>query len=110
MPVRPLPSTPEGDEVRRRIIQRLHEVGGPKNCPVCGTNDWLLGSYVNLRVDEQPSQVIVSPFAPRPLPSSVYSEIAMFCNRCGNTVLLNLKLLGFGEEEWKSMRIPEQGG
>ena len=69
-------------------------------------NDWLLGSYVNLRADEQPSQVFVSPFAPRSLPA-IYSEIAMFCNKCGNTVLLNLKLLGFGEEEWKSMGLPE---
>ena len=74
-----------------RIIQRLQEKGAPRPCDNCGTQSWsLVDGFIFLSVqDELPGLVLGGRGAP---------SAAVTCNNCGNTRLINLVKLGFGEE------------
>lgn len=88
--------------VQDRIIQALSERGGANpQCPICRKKSWMVGNFVPL------------PVSPTPLPAggviiypNSYPCVALICRVCGNTQLINLYLLGFTEEDQRTMGYP----
>lgn len=100
VPIRPVQSSPPAKAIRERIIARLNERGGPRDCSVCGVNDWILGSYTTTPSAAEPNRLAIG------ANEKVYAGVAMLCVNCGHTVVLNLRLLGFSSDEWASMTLP----
>jgi len=77
-------------EAFRRIIDAFSAKLGEKplgDCPICGTKSWQLqDQFAVFSVSERPDQVTLGG---RVLPSLV-----IICSNCGNTMFLNLKILG----------------
>ena len=77
-------SEEETKRVLAVIQQRVPEVA---RCPVCGQHDWTLADgLVRLTLQEERGVVVVGG---RNMPC-----VALICKRCGNTLLLNVIVLG----------------
>jgi hypothetical protein len=81
------------EEVGQRIITALRE-RLPEHklspCGICGTNAWSIhNGYVRLSIQKDLIGV--------QLGGSAFPLIALICTNCGNTHLLNLKVLGLEE-------------
>lgn len=78
-----LPTTDLIERVKAHIDARWKRQG----CMLCGENDWTLADgYTRLELSEFGGPAVIGQ---RAVPC-----VAMVCNNCGNTVLLNLKILG----------------
>jgi hypothetical protein len=88
---------PSNEEIVQRVIQKLTEkTGGMHPCPVCGHAAWTVGNqYVVISLSPQPTEIHMG--------GPVYPTIAIICSNCGNTHLINMLILGFSQEELKSM-------
>ena len=74
------------EETRREILSTLHERIKIPACPLCGTNTWTLADgFVALPLQEGFSAT----FAVGVLPC-----VALVCNHCGNTYLINVLNIG----------------
>jgi len=61
-------------------------------CPICGTNGWQAGDFVvNLQEQARTTGSLVV------AGGRFYPTIPIICNTCGNTVLLNVHILGIAE-------------
>ena len=75
------------EETRREILSTLHERIKIPACPLCGTNTWTLADgFIALPLQEGFSAFEVGGPA---LPC-----VALVCNNCGNTYLINLLNIG----------------
>ena len=86
-------------DLRNRIIKALADKSGRQefHCPICLRNNWILGDFVNLVVTNSPTVVNLS--------GKVFPLVPLICSVCGNTQLLNLKMLGFTDEELKALKL-----
>jgi hypothetical protein len=75
-----------------RITERLQALGrGPAPvCPICGTSNWTVADGIATTQLTYGS----SPFVP---PANQISSLVIICQQCGNTIFLNLLVLGLGE-------------
>ena len=64
-------------------------------CEICGGTQWTTSDFINLSVKPEisPSVIIGGPALPL---------VGLTCNRCGNTKLLNLIVLGVLKQETKT--------
>ena len=88
-------------DTQKQISQAVNErAGSLRACTVCGHTSWTIADAVVTLAGQAPLGTInVGPFRPadRLLPS-----VALVCDNCGKTHLLNLLVLGLGhllEEE-----------
>ncbi len=59
-------------------------------CPVCRNPNWILGDGVTtLVLQDKPGVIVIG--------GPVLPCVSIVCTKCGNTQLLNLILLGFGD-------------
>lgn len=90
----------ETDKVMPRIIAALKAKTGERQFPcfLCGREYWSIqAGYLVLPLSESPQQTVV---AGPSLPCAV-----LICKHCGQTVLLNLRLLGFKEADMAALDL-----
>jgi hypothetical protein len=73
-----------------QVIAALTAKGAPKACSLCLTNSWTLadGIYFLVSQDDFPNVNLTGKGMPC---------CALLCNHCGNSHLINLVQLGFGD-------------
>ena len=89
------------DEQIRAITTAISRQAGPIGpCPVCGHHEWALNSAGLVYISIQPVQ---APSESEPFPTSTLlfggpqlANVALICQHCGNTQLLNVFRLGVG--------------
>lgn len=79
---------------RAKIASILKERGAPKSCECCGKDEWSLGDHLVTpqglaRAADHLRMALGDPF---------YPSVLLICTNCGNTKLMNLSILGVGEE------------
>ena len=94
---------PTRTDIDKLILDRLIQVGGGNpRCPVCKSDHFTTGAFVPL------------PTAPNPLGmpwgvmtgQQVIPCISVTCQTCGNTLLVNLLVLGFDEATIRGWGYP----
>jgi hypothetical protein len=92
-------SEEETKRVLAAIQQRVPEVA---SCPVCGQRDWTLADgLVRLTLQEKRGVVVLGG---RNMPC-----VALTCKRCGNTLLLNVIVLGLRDLATEKGEPEEKG-
>lgn len=83
---------PNAPEISARIIQAINEKAArPLSCSWCGTNKFTLtDGYVSLVIQDFGATLLQ-------LGGQALPAVALTCQQCGNTVLLNLITLGLGD-------------
>jgi hypothetical protein len=82
--------TPEqSQEILQKINQKL---GGPPTCPMCHHNVWQLSDGIVLLTLQSPASGGIQ-LGGKSLPG-----VPLICSTCGNTVLLNVFMLGVAEK------------
>lgn len=99
------PPEQKNQQVRDRIIQALEAkiLGGggePQACTICGNRTWGIGSFAPMTSALMPTQVRLG--------GQVYPFITIFCSNCGNTQLVNLLILGFSDEDLKTLVFADE--
>lgn len=84
---------------RDEVGHRLAAKGGPRNCPICNRRDWVVGELLTQNSSHAPLQA--GPFGAPTVPL-----ISVWCQNCGNTMLINLFALDFSEEELSRLSFP----
>lgn len=80
------PFTPE---IANQIIAELNDRGAARNCPLCNSYDWVIATgYTRLYFYGQPG---LAHLFGQQMPL-----VALTCNVCGNTHLINLLTIGLG--------------
>jgi hypothetical protein len=69
------------DSLRSRISDHLKRTWKGAACQLCGSSVWELHGYVTLLLSDSPAAATGDTGLP---------TVAMVCQRCGNTVLMNL--------------------
>ena len=87
------------EEIWKEIVARIDQRGTTQQCAVCGVRDWQIGYYVPLGASNSPSNQVLG--------GRVYPFVTIFCKNCGNTHFLNLLTLGFTEQDWQRLTLPE---
>jgi len=81
------------EEVGQKIVAALRQRLPNQKlspCAICGTNAWFINKgYVRLSIQEDLLGAVLG--------GKAFPMIALICTNCGNTHLLNLKVLGLGE-------------
>lgn len=79
---------------RTRIATALDQRGAPKDCECCGKRKWSLGDHIvtTLGLARHSTHFRNAPADP------LYPSVLLMCDNCGNTKLINLAILGLGEE------------
>jgi len=92
---------PSNEEIVRSVIDAFESklAVRPLRCPLCQATDWYLPSnYTSMAVGKNPNEIKIGgpyfPLAP------------LVCKNCGNTHLLNLKVLGF--EDTSTLALKEE--
>jgi hypothetical protein len=82
---------PSKDEVVKKISAALNErTGGQKPCNVCNQTKWVVvEQYVVMPVVNDPTAIVLG--------GNVMSLTPVVCSNCGNTHLINLRVLGFSD-------------
>lgn len=79
---------------RQSIATRLDEKGAPQTCECCGKRQWALGDHI-----VSPQSLARHPTHLRQAPADpFFPSVLLLCQNCGNSKLLNLLILGFGDE------------
>lgn len=79
---------------RQAIAARLDERGAPQGCECCGKRHWALGDHI-----VSPQSLARHPTHLRPAPADpFFPSVLLLCQVCGNSKILNLLILGFGDE------------
>lgn len=67
---------------REKLIETINKKWKTKTCPMCGENNWNIDSdmMAMMRVDEEKNVQLGGRMIPL---------VALTCNECGNTVLVN---------------------
>jgi len=88
-------------EVLEKIIAAVNEkTGGQKPCNLCGQVKWHLpDKFVVIPVGNDPAGI--------ELGGPAMSLIPLVCTHCGNTHLLNLRILGF--TDMAAIKIEDDG-
>lgn len=77
-------------DVQQRIIKAITDRGGIHPCAVCGNPSFsLTDGYVTTPLAPTPSAIVLG--------GATLPSVALVCNRCGNTLFLNLLTLGLGD-------------
>jgi hypothetical protein len=71
-----------------RILERLQSKWASARCPMCGTNQWLMLGHVTLTLGDSVGDL------PMVVRSQVMPCVAMICQTCGNTLLINIAIIG----------------
>lgn len=75
---------------RDLVVARLGERGAPRNCDLCGVNQWVVGNGL-----VAPTPVRRTRNGVRlNLEDAIAVSALLHCKNCGNTKLLNINLLG----------------
>jgi hypothetical protein len=79
---------------RTRIAAVLDERGAPQDCECCGKRQWSLGGHIvtTQGLARHPTHFTHAPADP------LYPSVLLMCDNCGNTKLLNLAILGLGDD------------
>jgi hypothetical protein len=89
-------------QARQRIVDALATKRSPSTglspCALCGVRNWGIGHYVPLPYSLTPNQF-------NSFPGPVYPLVAVICGNCGNTLFLNLRVLGFTADDWASLKV-----
>ena len=85
---------------RDRIVARLREKGAPKACALCGQSSWRMGEYLVTPAPLGRTEKGVKAYSPDP----VYPSVVLLCQNCGNSNLVNLKMLNLRDV----LSLPEQ--
>jgi hypothetical protein len=82
----------------QKISKWLTEKWGPtRPCSQCATNSWTVADTpVNLIVGAPDGTTMIG---------SNYPSIAVFCNNCGNTVLVNVEVAGITPERREGRNV-----
>lgn len=90
----------QADKVMPRIVAALKAKTGDRQFPcfLCGREHWTIqAGYLVLPLSEAPQRTVMAgPCLPC---------VALMCQHCGQTVLLNLKLLGFKEADMAALDL-----
>jgi hypothetical protein len=86
-------------EILDEIAERLNQRGVRGNCPLCGQIQWIVGAYAPLSASNSPAKLTLG--------GPVYPLISVFCGNCGNTHLVNLLTLGFTDDDWPRLTLPD---
>jgi hypothetical protein len=87
---------PNLEESAVLIINRLVQANASQpQCQVCRHKEFTVGPFVALPVATTPTNVSYGP--------TVVPCVALMCQTCGNTILINLLRLGFTPEEIRDM-------
>jgi hypothetical protein len=76
------------EQVKAQILQRLRERWASNACPLCGTQKWSVEGFITFAVE---NAIVRLPLSQGP----VLPCAALVCLNCGNTLLINLSVLGF---------------
>ena len=77
-------------EVQQRIIKAITDRGGIRPCSVCGNPGFSLADgYVTTPLASNPTAIMLG--------GSTLPSVALVCNRCGNTLFLNVFTLGLAD-------------
>ena len=93
---------PTNKEIGDRILAALQNKTGHHQvvCPICGGESWtLLDRYAPLPLSGNAIQFTIGP--------KILPLIPLYCEKCGNTQLINMMVLGFKEEDLKSLMFSE---
>lgn len=86
----PLPSEIY-DQIASALLERS---GGMKPCVLCLTTDWIWAEGLV-------SLPMLDPAGPKVLPL-----LPLVCKKCGNTVLINLRMIGLADLAQQLLRAP----
>ena len=89
-------------QFRKDVSQRLAARGAPRNCPICGKRDWVVGELVT-------QNITASPLRPGYSGNPTIPFVTIWCQNCGNTVLINLLALGYSEAYLSALHLPPYG-
>lgn len=95
-------AAPTRKQINDMIIKALEDKGGGSPaCPICRTKQFAVGEFVPL------------PTAPNPLGNlnpygqqQVLPCVSLTCQNCGNTMLVNLLVLGFPDSVLRGWGFP----
>lgn len=73
-------------QLQARVIAQLQQKWRTSTCPMCGQNTWEVHGHVTLNLGNVPGVLQVG--------GPVLPTVAVVCQVCGNTVLVNLVALG----------------
>lgn len=83
------------DDIGRKVASNIIQVGQGLVCPLCRRSSWIVSQgFVSLLVEPDPE---VYRGAGRRLPC-----VAITCDTCGNTLLINLLQHGFKESDFEN--------
>jgi len=90
----------DDEQTRQRIIAALEAKSkGPTGaCVICGDNNWAIGFFSPIPISFGAKGM--STFGPR-----IYPTVAIICNNCGNTHFINVRILGFTDEDMEQMKF-----
>jgi len=94
-------------EVQTRIIAAIQEKWGSQapRCAFCGQNRWTLADgFIFLSFDPDTTRLTFN--ATSLLQSTGLPSVALTCSHCGNTLIMNLLVLGLGDL-WASRRATQ---
>jgi hypothetical protein len=97
---------PTRREINDLIIEQLKvKQGISPRCPICENREFAVGDFVPVATAPNPLGGYTTPLgAPNVLPC-----VAVTCQRCGNTLFVNLLVLGFTETILRAWGYPLLG-
>jgi hypothetical protein len=91
--------------IRERIVAAINEKRMPNTvilpCAICAHRNWVIGNFIPLPFSIQPD--LFNPFGEK-----IYPLVTVICSNCGNTLFVNIRVLGFSPEEWPSLALDEE--
>lgn len=91
------------DEVFKRIVEAIKRKTAERDirCSVCNHQNWAIPSdFVSLPITRTWGEFVIG--------GRTFPLIPMLCANCGNTILLNAKILGFENLDELKFDEPEQ--
>ena len=70
-----------------KLVQAINQKWVSKNCPVCGKNNWHIGSNMVTMLNVREDKSIE-------IGGSITPVVAVTCNECGNTIYINPLVIG----------------
>lgn len=87
------------EKTKEKILGKIGEALKKKDkkeiiCPVCSNNQFVLTEgFANVSLSDRFGGIVLG--------GSTLPNVPIVCNNCGNTFFLNLRVLGFSEEDFK---------
>jgi hypothetical protein len=89
---------------KERIAKRIESMwtGSARNCPICGSNQWLVGDHLVQPVTLGPNNSLM-------LSGPGYPQV-MLISTCGHTLFFNAVILGVLPAQQEGTPAPPSGG